>query len=183
MLGGMVGGWLAGLLDEHRGAPEHDNPVMVASMALMAGMMGGMPSGMIGGMMAVMGAPAIALTVGAGLALIVAAWAIAVRGRYSLVRDPAPAPSAATIRGPNVDGLAPGATPSPAGGATLRLSGLTCGACVGRVERGLGAVPGVVRVEVDLPTGTVVVAWGDGFAGIDAVHAAIDALGYARLAG
>ena len=86
MLGGMVGGWLAGLLDEHTGAEHHDNPVMVGAMALMAGMMGGMPSGMIGGMMAVMGNAAIGVTVAAGLLLPVLLWAVAIRGRYRLVR-------------------------------------------------------------------------------------------------
>lgn len=59
MLGGMVGGWLAGLLDKHTGQPEHDNPIMVCAMALMAGMMGGMPAAMTGGMMALMGAVTI----------------------------------------------------------------------------------------------------------------------------
>lgn len=55
MLGGMLGGWLAGLLDAHTGEPEHDNPIMVCAMALMAGMMGGTAAGMVGGMMPLMG--------------------------------------------------------------------------------------------------------------------------------
>jgi hypothetical protein len=86
MAGGMLGGWLAGVLDEHRGAPDRDNPIMVAAMALMAGMMGGMPSGMIGGMMAVMGDLAIAITIASGVVFTIAAWMIVMRGRYGIVR-------------------------------------------------------------------------------------------------
>lgn len=69
MLGGMLGGWLAGLLDEHEGEPEHDNPIMVCAMALMAGMMGGMPAAMTGGMMALMGAFTVVPTIAAATVL------------------------------------------------------------------------------------------------------------------
>jgi hypothetical protein len=48
MIGGMLGAWLARLFDEHEGHPDHDNPVVVSAMALMAGMMGGMPSTHLG---------------------------------------------------------------------------------------------------------------------------------------
>ena len=78
----MVGGWLAGMLDEHQGAPQHDNSIMVGAMALMAGMMGGMPSGMIGGMMSIMGFSAIGMTMGTGVALIALVWIVMLRGRY-----------------------------------------------------------------------------------------------------
>lgn len=74
MLGGMLGGWLAGLLDMHTGEPEHDNPIMVCAMALMAGMMGGMGAGMVGGMMPLMGAVTIVPTIVLPLLLLSTAY-------------------------------------------------------------------------------------------------------------
>lgn len=182
MLGGMVGGWLAGLLDEHEGHPDHDNPVMVSAMALMAGMMGGMPSGMIGGMMAVMGDLAIAVTVLGGLVIVGLSWAWAMRGRYRIApavpltlqgvqTPPEEAPSraaAASIPAPRV----------PTGAAVLAVQGMTCDACRERIARGVGALPGVQEVEVDLGAGLVRVRWGEGFAGLDAVRARIAQVGY-----
>jgi hypothetical protein len=49
-----------------------------------------------------------------------------------------------------------------------------------RVQRlpKVGEMPGVERVEVDLEGGTVRVAWGEGFEGIEAVGRRIDRLGY-----
>jgi copper chaperone CopZ len=35
----------------------------------------------------------------------------------------------------------------------LEVEGMTCGACVGRVERGLGGVKGVRSVEANLAAG------------------------------
>ncbi|MBA2321185.1 MAG: heavy-metal-associated domain-containing protein, partial [Deltaproteobacteria bacterium] len=166
MLGGMVGGWLAGLLDEHTGAAEHDNPVMVGAMALMAGMMGGMPSGMIGGMMAIMGPNAIAITVAAGMALQILLWAMAIRGRYRWERA-APAPHVRSAVGGAVGG-----------GAMVRVEGMSCAACVDKVERGLGALPGVSTVQVDLPDGTVHLKWGAAFPGLEAVRETVERLGY-----
>jgi copper chaperone len=176
MLGGMLGGWLAGLLDEHRGHPDHDNPVMVAAMALMAGMMGGMPSGMIGGMMAVMGDRAIGLTIAAGVLLLFLAWAAVVRGRYRFVLaagDEAPRPAL-----PPAPPIGRSVAAPAAGGAALKVTGMTCDVCVGKVTRGVAGVAGVVGVEVDLPAGVVAVRWAEGFAGLAEVRERITDLGY-----
>ena len=167
MLGGMLGGWLAGLLDEHTGAEHHDNPVMVGAMALMAGMMGGMPSGMIGGMMAVMGNAAIGVTVVAGLLLPVLMWVVAVRGRYRFER-----------RGAANRAVPPGPVGDTVGSAVVRVGGMTCGACVDKVQRGVAAVPGVGVVAVDLADGSVTLRWRDGFPGIERVREVIADLGY-----
>jgi copper chaperone len=175
MLGGMLGGWLAGLLDEHRGHPDHDNPVMVAAMALMAGMMGGMPSGMIGGMMAVMGDQAIAITVAAGLFLPLAWWVALVRGRYRFslaTGQQAPRPPLHTAPAFARTVL------DTDGGATLHVSGMTCEACVMKVTRGVGAIPGVADVKVDLTSGTVSLHWAKGFPGLGAVKERVADLGY-----
>ena len=40
----------------------------------------------------------------------------------------------------------------PAGEAGLAIGGMSCGSCVGRVERALAAVPGVLEVSVNLAT-------------------------------
>jgi copper chaperone len=169
MLGGMLGGWLAGLLDEHRGALEHENPVMVGSMALMAGMMGGMPSGMLGGMMAVMGLRAIGVTIGGGLLLLGLFWALAVRGRYRFERrtDPVPTPEPVVVEPADV-----------VGSGSLLVGGMTCGACVAKVQRGVSAVAGVAAVEVDLASGRIELRWSRGFAGMERVQTAIRELGY-----
>ena len=81
-LGGMLSGWLAGLLDWHTGEPEHDNPIMVSAMSLMASMMGAMPSSMLGGMMALMGWRAIAPTVGTGAAMFLGYYLFLFRGKF-----------------------------------------------------------------------------------------------------
>jgi copper chaperone len=184
MVGGMLGGWLAGLLDEHRGPIEHENPVMVGAMALMAGMMGGMPSGMIGGMMAVMGARAIGLTVAAGVLLLGLLWLVAVRGRYRLERGSAAGPVSEAVGGTRPAGSltagigsAPNAVEVVAGGSVV-VRGMTCGACVAKVQRKVGGLPGVGGVQVDLATGLVTLQWGHEFGGLDRVRLAIEELGY-----
>lgn len=182
MLGGMLGGWLAGLLDEHRGHPDHDNPVMVAAMALMAGMMGGMPSGMIGGMMAVMGMNAVLVTVVAGGLLAVVSWLVVVRGRYRLAAggpdEPARPPLPSTLTHLPEPGGGDAEHVVGAGGALLRVRGMTCDACVGKVTRHVGALPGVTRVSVQLREGVVEVGWAEGFGGIEVVEDRIVRLGY-----
>lgn len=83
-LGGMVSGWLAGLLDEHTGEPEHDNPIMISAMSLMASMMGAMPASMLGGMMALMGPKAIVPTVVSGTALLCGYYFFFFRGHFKM---------------------------------------------------------------------------------------------------
>ncbi|MBA2956167.1 copper ion binding protein [Nocardioides sp. MAH-18] len=48
-------------------------------------------------------------------------------------------------------------TTSNGSSRTYRVVGMTCGHCVGAVEREVGAIDGVTDVTVDLPTGDVVV--------------------------
>ena len=57
----------------------------------------------------------------------------------------------------------------------LAVEGMTCASCVGRVERELKAVPGVVEANVNLATERATVR---GTAGADALLAAIDRAGY-----
>ena len=57
----------------------------------------------------------------------------------------------------------------------LAVEGMTCASCVGRVERALLAVPGVGQANVNLATERATVR---GVAGVDALVAAIDAVGY-----
>lgn len=84
MVGGMLGGWCAGLLDMHTGEPEHNNPIMVCAMALMAGMMGGMGAGMVGGMMPLMGALTITPTIVLPLVLLVICYFWLFRREFTL---------------------------------------------------------------------------------------------------
>ncbi|WP_422346808.1 heavy metal translocating P-type ATPase [Stenotrophomonas sp. DR009] len=64
----------------------------------------------------------------------------------------------------------------PAATVELAVEGMTCASCVGRVERALLAVPGVSQASVNLATERATVR---GVAGVDALVAAIDKVGYA----
>ncbi len=61
--------------------------------------------------------------------------------------------------------------------ATLAVSGMTCAACVRRVERALGKVPGVETAAVNLATEQAIVTLG-GQATINDLVSAVDAAGY-----
>jgi copper ion binding protein len=61
--------------------------------------------------------------------------------------------------------------------ATYQVSGMTCEHCVQAVTREVGAVDGVEKVDVDLPTGAVTVTSGQPL-DTDAVRAAVDEAGY-----
>jgi len=63
----------------------------------------------------------------------------------------------------------------PAQTIELSIDGMTCASCVGRVERALQAVPGVVQATVNLATERATVR---GAAAADALVAAIDKAGY-----
>ena len=63
--------------------------------------------------------------------------------------------------------------------AVLALSGMNCASCVGRVERALGAVPGVVAVAVNLAAETATVDYLDGATDAAALARAAAAAGYA----
>jgi copper chaperone len=64
--------------------------------------------------------------------------------------------------------------------ATYRVQGMTCGHCVQAVSTEVGALPGVEKVDVDLPTGMVTVT---SQAQLDAerVRVAVDEAGYELL--
>jgi Cu+-exporting ATPase len=57
----------------------------------------------------------------------------------------------------------------------MDIRGMTCAACVARVERALSAVPGVDRAEVDFATNRASV---EGSALVDALRSAVNAAGY-----
>ena len=43
---------------------------------------------------------------------------------------------------------------------TLKVEGMTCGHCVGRVQKALDAAPGVTSAKVDLDSGTAEISYG-----------------------
>ncbi len=63
----------------------------------------------------------------------------------------------------------------PASTIELAVEGMTCASCVGRVEKALMAVPGVVQASVNLATERATVR---GVAAVEALIAAIDKAGY-----
>ncbi len=69
-------------------------------------------------------------------------------------------------------GYEPGATT-----IALAISGMTCASCVGRVEKALRAVPGVLSAEVNLATERATIRVADGAIG-PALVAAVAAAGY-----
>ncbi|RUS58654.1 copper-translocating P-type ATPase [Pseudorhodobacter sp. E13] len=61
---------------------------------------------------------------------------------------------------------------------TLAIEGMTCASCVGRVERGLAALPGVTQAQVNLATSSAEVRFLAGAVTPDALISAVAALGY-----
>lgn len=45
---------------------------------------------------------------------------------------------------------------------TLKVEGMTCGHCVGRVQKALDAAPGVIEAKVDLDSATAEIRFGAG---------------------
>jgi copper ion binding protein len=64
---------------------------------------------------------------------------------------------------------------------TYQVRGMTCGHCVQLVSTGVGALPGVQKVEVDLATGAVTVT-SDADLDRESVRAAVDEAGYELIA-
>ncbi|MGB3279860.1 MAG: heavy metal translocating P-type ATPase [Pseudorhodobacter sp.] len=64
------------------------------------------------------------------------------------------------------------------GHLVLAIEGMTCASCVGRVERGLAALPGVTEARVNLATETAEVRFLVGSLSSDAVISAVSDLGY-----
>ena len=61
---------------------------------------------------------------------------------------------------------------------TLPVAGMTCASCVGRVERALRKVPGVVVASVNLAAQTASVEYLPGVASMDTLRAAVEGAGY-----
>ncbi len=61
---------------------------------------------------------------------------------------------------------------------TLDVRGMSCGGCVNSVKRVVGAIDGVLRVEVALDTGKVSVSYDADKAGPEQFKAAIRDAGY-----
>ena len=67
----------------------------------------------------------------------------------------------------------------PTGRVTIGVRGMTCGACVGHVEKALAGVDGVVTAAVNLATERAMVEYLPGAARISDLHDAISSAGYA----
>lgn len=61
---------------------------------------------------------------------------------------------------------------------TLNVTGMSCMGCVNSVRNLVGALPGVIEVQVDLASGRVEVAHDPALASPDVIRAAIDGGGY-----
>ncbi len=61
---------------------------------------------------------------------------------------------------------------------TITVRGMSCNHCVMSVERGLGQLPGVKRVAVDLKAQKVTISHEGASPSDDKLRAAIDDLGY-----
>lgn len=64
------------------------------------------------------------------------------------------------------------------GQLSLAIDGMTCASCVGRVERGLAALPGVIKAQVNLATERAEVRFLVGSVTPEALISAVSALGY-----
>lgn len=69
-------------------------------------------------------------------------------------------------------------TATPSQRTLLSVSGMTCSACVGRVERGLLRTPGVQRAAVNLVSGTAVVEFDPARSSPAALASKVTSLGY-----
>ena len=66
--------------------------------------------------------------------------------------------------------------------AVVPLEGVHCASCVARLEKGLGALPGMARVTVHLPSKTAFLSYDPGLLGAEAITAKVADLGYRVLA-
>ncbi|MDR3230914.1 MAG: heavy metal translocating P-type ATPase, partial [Synergistaceae bacterium] len=65
--------------------------------------------------------------------------------------------------------------------ATIPIGGMTCAACVRRVEKAIGKVEGVLSVSVNIATEKATVSWDPRRAKLSAIRAAIEGAGYQAL--
>ncbi|RRJ96656.1 copper chaperone [Opitutaceae bacterium TAV4] len=61
---------------------------------------------------------------------------------------------------------------------TLKVTGMKCGGCSGRVKRALTALAGVTQTEVTLETGAVVVDFDETQIGVPAIKETVLGLGF-----
>uniref|UniRef100_UPI000A776A04 heavy-metal-associated domain-containing protein n=1 Tax=Treponema endosymbiont of Eucomonympha sp. TaxID=1580831 RepID=UPI000A776A04 len=62
---------------------------------------------------------------------------------------------------------------------TIPIGGMTCAACVGRVEKAIRAVAGVERATVNLATEKASVSYDAAAVRLSAIKAAVEKAGYA----
>ena len=70
------------------------------------------------------------------------------------------------------------AAPAPLEAVALSISGMTCAACAGRVEKALKKIPGVTDAAVNLATEVATVRYGAGRVDLPALLAAVEKAGY-----
>ena len=80
--------------------------------------------------------------------------------------------------GPVLEALAGAGYPARTDILTLRIAQMSCASCLGRVERALAAVPGVVSASVNLATETARVTFVPGAATPETIAAAATGAGY-----
>jgi len=61
----------------------------------------------------------------------------------------------------------------------LRAEGFSCPSCVGKIEKQVGRLPGVRKVEVSFASARITVDHDPAFAGVDDLVAAVAKAGYA----
>lgn len=93
--------------------------------------------------------------------------------RADIVYDPAQSPRSALA-----EAIAGAGFEVPTRDLDLRIDGMTCASCVGRVEKALTRVPGVVEAAVNLATEKARVSVQDGVAGPLDLIEAVEAAGY-----
>ncbi|MCJ2144639.1 heavy metal translocating P-type ATPase [Methylobacterium sp. E-066] len=92
--------------------------------------------------------------------------------RASLVLGAAASPADAAAA------LADAGYPVPETESRIAVSGMSCASCVGRVERALGALPGVSGASVNLVTGQAAIRHPEGLVSVADLVAAVGAAGY-----
>lgn len=65
------------------------------------------------------------------------------------------------------------------GRLSMRIEGMICASCVGRVEKAIRATPGVADASVNLATGRAEVTFGAGRPDATALAGAVEQIGYA----
>lgn len=61
---------------------------------------------------------------------------------------------------------------------TLKVSGMSCGHCKEAVERAIGVLPGVSKVEANVEDGKVEISYNPSEASLDDIRQAVEDAGY-----